>query len=83
MKPTDQLTTLPLAYAAELAFEMCHMRDECSHAAQALMRRCPVDEAALEDCARLDDALAQAHEILQRALRRIQLARARRGNLAS
>jgi hypothetical protein len=71
---------LPLAHAAELAFELGQLRDECSHAARVLMREQPVAEVPLEECAQLDDALAHAHRQLQVALRRIHAARRQRAS---
>jgi hypothetical protein len=63
---------LPVDYATEIAIEMHLMRSECIDAARALMTQTQPDEAALENCARLDDALAKAHAILQAALQRVK-----------
>jgi hypothetical protein len=61
------------------------LRGECSHAARALLGKSRVDradEAAVEECARLDDTLAHSYRTLQRTLRSIQRARSRRGKTA-
>jgi len=60
--------TLPLEYAAQIVFELHSMRRECSEFASRLMRQRPLNERGLEDCARLDDALAHAHCVLQNAV---------------
>jgi len=54
------------------------MRANCCKTAQAIASKRPLDEAELEECARLDDALAQAHSILKSSVRRIMLARINR-----
>jgi hypothetical protein len=69
---TSEPTSIPLAYAAEIIFELGLMRDECSQAARALMATRPLDEAAMEKCAILDDALAGAQRGLELALKRIK-----------
>jgi hypothetical protein len=58
------------------------MRGECCKAAQAAMNRKTLDEAELEECARLDDALAQAHRLLKGTVRRIMLSRINRKSRA-
>ena len=42
------------------------------------MARKPLDELELEECARLDDALAQAQQLLKRTVRGIMLSRIHR-----
>ena len=66
---------LPLDYAAELAFEMHLMRAECSDAAQRLIAHSPLDEAGLDECARLEEALAKAHRLLYGTVNAIRAAR--------
>ena len=51
------------------------MRAECSKAAQEMLSQTDVDRAEFEECAKLDDALAQAHRLLKGNLRRIMLSR--------
>lgn len=65
-------------YAAELAFEIHLLRGECSEAASGILAQHPVDEAALEECARLEEALARAHRLLQHTLNSIKAVRVRR-----
>ncbi len=54
------------------------MRAACSKAAQALLSKKTLDEVELEECARLDDALAYAHRILKCAVRNVMLSRLNR-----
>jgi hypothetical protein len=63
--------TIPLAYAAEIVFELSLMRDECCAAARTIAETAPADERGLEECARLDEALRRAHSILQAAIKGI------------
>ena len=78
MKPSQKPGSLPLDYAAEIAFEMHLLRGECSQAARDLITQRPLDEHALEECARLDDALAKAHLLVQTAIARIKGVRSKR-----
>jgi len=78
MKPSQKPDALPLEYAAEIAFEIHLLRGECSQTALDVMRQRPLDETALDDCARLDDALAQAHALLQATIARIKGLRSKR-----
>ncbi len=59
--------------------EMLLMRGECCDAARGLMEETELDEEGLDECAVLDDALAQAQSILQQALISINQGRAARG----
>jgi hypothetical protein len=70
MQSPERPLDLPLEYTAELVFEIGSLRSDCSEAAQRLVERQPLDELALDECARFDDALAQAHAILARAVQR-------------
>ena len=67
--------TLPLDYATEIAVEMHLMRAECSDAARVLLSHSETNDAALEECAQLDDALARAQAILQSAVKNIRYSR--------
>ena len=78
MNPPQLPGSLPLDYAAEIAFELHLLRAECSQAARELSDERPLDATALEDCARLDDALAKAHAIVQAAIARIKGARSKK-----
>ena len=78
MKSPHQFGPLPLDYAAEIAFELHLLRAECSQAALELTNQRPLDASALEDCARLDDALAKAHAIVRAAVLEIKDVRSRK-----
>lgn len=54
------------------------MRGACSRAARVLMNKKALDEKELEECARLDDALAHAHRVLKCAVRNVMLSRLNR-----
>jgi len=69
---------LPLDYASELAMELHMMRAECSAVAEDLMEQRPLDEASLQECAVLDDALVQTNLLLRRAVGAIKASRAKR-----
>ncbi len=47
-----------------------------------MVRKKPLDEVELEECARLDDALAQAQRLLKATVRRVMMARLRRKSRA-
>ena len=68
MNKPDGPETLPLEYAAQIVFELNSMRRECRELAGRLMSRTPVSEQGLEECARLDEALARAHGLLREAV---------------
>ena len=69
---------LPLEYAAQIVFELHSMRRECSEFASRLMSQRPLNERGLEECARLDDALARAHCVLQNAVDVIRVGQTKR-----
>jgi hypothetical protein len=54
------------------------MRASCCKAAQVLMSKKTLDEVELDECARLDEALARAHRILKCAVRNVMLSRLNR-----
>ncbi len=58
------------------------MRAACSRAAQVVAAKKPLDEDELEECARLDDALAQAHRLLKGTVRNIMISRLNRRSRA-
>jgi hypothetical protein len=58
------------------------MRLACCKAAQTLVERKHLDEKELEECARLDDALARAHRILKGTVRSVMIARLSRRSRA-
>jgi hypothetical protein len=73
---------LPIGRTARIAFEIDALRGCCCDAAQALMKQKVLDEAELEECARLDDALARASRILRGNVRNIMLTRLNRRSRA-
>ncbi len=78
MKPTKCQPALPIAHTARIAFELDTLRARCSEAAQILLSEQPVEEAELEECARLDEALARAHAVLKSIIAQVLLSRIRR-----
>ena len=58
------------------------MRGACSKAAGVLLKRSPINEVELEECAQLDEALARAQRILKFAVRKVMLSRLRRHSRA-
>jgi hypothetical protein len=78
MKKKKQKISLPIGRAALLAFQMNSLRDECCEAAEKMLQQKPVNEAELDECARLDDALAAAQQVLKAAVGRIAFSRLKR-----
>ena len=78
MRETKQHSQLPIGRTARIAFEMDAMRAECSKTARKLLSAEYLDERELEECARLDDALAYAHRILKSSVRNIMISRIKR-----
>ena len=76
VKAEPKYTRALIDQGADLLFEMYLLRGDCCQAAQALTRNSSLDHRALEDCAQLDDSLAQAFRILQATLSRMQRAKA-------
>lgn len=74
----DQLNKAQLAGAAELAFEMSALREECGKTAELIARTQPLNEAVMEECARLDDALNIAQTTIVEMLRQIRNSRLER-----
>ena len=58
------------------------MRAECSKAAQILLSKEQLDEVEFEECAKLDEALARAHNVLKTSIRNIMLSRIHRKSRA-
>ena len=82
VKSTKRYAGLPIGTTARIAFEIDSTRAGCSKLAEKLLRRDPVDEAELEECIRLDDALAQAHRLLKATVRGIMMSRLKRASRA-
>jgi hypothetical protein len=78
MKSKKQKISLPIGRTALLAFQLNSLRDECCDAADKMLRQSPVNEAELDECARLDDALAEAQKILKAIVGRIAFSRLKR-----
>lgn len=69
---------LPIGRVAQLAFQIDAMRAECCAAAHLLANESPLNEAELEECARLDDALADAQRILKTTVAGVMISRLKR-----
>ena len=78
VRATKGRTVLPIGRSARIAQQIEIIRAECCKAAEALMNRGPVDEDELEECARLDDALAEAHRQLKSTVAGIIISRLKR-----
>jgi len=78
MKAKKQKVSLPLGRAGLLAFQINLLRDECCQAADKLVQQNTINEDELEECARLDDALAEAQRVLKSAVARIAYSRLKR-----
>jgi hypothetical protein len=61
---------------------MDSVRGECSKAARVLLKKSPFNEIELEECARIDDAVARSQRLLKTAVRNIMLARLARRSRA-
>ena len=75
VKSSKRQATLPIGRTAKMAFEIDSLRGACSSAAEILATRKHLDEVELEECARLDDALADAQRLLKATIRNILLSR--------
>jgi hypothetical protein len=73
---------LPIGRAARIACQIDSMRGDCCIAAAILSNQKPLDESELEECARLDDALAQAQRLLKATVSRIIMTRLKRRSRA-
>ena len=73
---------LPIGGTARAACQLEALRAECCTAAQVLTEMEDVNEAELEECAQLDDALASAQRLLKSTVARIILSRLRRRSRA-
>jgi hypothetical protein len=75
VKSIHRSPALPIGRTARLSFEINDTRAACCQAASELLNHSPVDEAELEECARLEEALAKAQRLLRDTVRRIMLDR--------
>ena len=78
MRTTKRNAVLPIGRTARIAYEIDAMRAACCAAAQVVVNRKNLNETELEECARLDEALALAHRILKCAVRNVMLSRLNR-----
>jgi hypothetical protein len=69
---------LPIGRTAQIAFEIESLRAECCAAAHLLTQESPLNEAELEECACIDDALAQAQRLLKCTVSSVMISRLRR-----
>jgi len=75
VRSTKRSPGLPIGRAAKLAFDLDETRAACCQATSIILSKKTVDQAELEECTRLDDALARAHRILKSTIRSIMLTR--------
>ena len=83
VKRTERKAILPIGRTARLAFQVENLRVECCKAAHTLTSQMPFDENELEECARLDDALAKAHRLLKSTVGQIIISRLHRRSRTS
>jgi len=69
---------LPIGRTARIACQIEALHDDYCKAAQYISDRRTLDESELEECARLDDALAEAQRLLKSAVGRLILSRLQR-----
>ena len=75
MRSTNNKAALPIGRTARIAYELDALRASCSKAASAALRKSSPDQDELEDCAQLDEAVAEAQRILKAGVRRVMLSR--------
>jgi hypothetical protein len=75
---SNKKVILPIGRTAQVAFQLEAMRAECCAAAHLLANENPVNEAELEECARLDDALAEAQRLLKSTVASVMISRLKR-----
>lgn len=78
MKTKKSKISLPLGRAGLLVSQINSLRDECCAAAEKFLQQKPLNEAELDECARLDDALAEAQRVVKSAVARIIFSRLKR-----
>lgn len=82
MRANRQKISLPIGRTAMLAYQIDSLRTECCEAAEKMTQQKPLNEAELEECARLDDALADAQRLLKCTITNITVSRIRRRSRA-
>ena len=83
VRATKRKAVLPIGRTARLACQIEAMRGECCKAAHLLTEQTPLNEDELEECARLDDALTEAHRLLKSTVARIIMSRLKRRSQTS
>lgn len=83
MRATKRKAVLPIGRTARLACQIEAMRSECCKAANVLVEQTPLNEEELEECARLDEALAAAHRLLKSTVAQIIMSRLKRRSQTS
>lgn len=78
MRSTKRHAALPIGRTARIAYDIDAMRAACCRAAEAALAKDPPDESEVEECARLDEGLAQAHRLLKSIVREVMLLRLNR-----
>lgn len=78
MRINKSKVILPIGRAAQVAFQIEAMRAECCAAARLLVAEKNLNEAELEECARLDDALADAQRLLKSTVADVMISRLKR-----
>lgn len=82
VRSTKSHAALPIGRTARIAYDLDSLRSACSKAARALANQNQPDEAELEECAQLDDAIASAQRILKAVVRNVMLSRLSRNSRA-
>lgn len=78
MRVNKSKVILPIGRAAQVAFQLEALRAECCAAGHLLANESPLNEAELEECARLDDALAEAQKLLKSTVAALMISRLKR-----
>lgn len=78
MRANKRQSLLPIGRTARIAYEIEAMRGACCKAAEIIAARKEVDMDELDECAALDEALAQAHRLLKSTVRNVMLSRIHR-----
>ncbi len=78
VRETNNHAALPIGRAARVAYDLDALRAACCQAARNIVKRPEFAGAELEECAMLDDGLAQAQRILKATVRKVMLSRLNR-----
>ena len=78
MRDIKTKAILPIGRTAQLAFQIEALRAECCAAAQILANEKTLNEPELEECARIDDALAKAQRLLKSTVADVMICRLKR-----